>query len=143
MQRLTDMIRPDQIPDEVVEAAAVQISNGRTVAQAIAAALNAWTGMAFLPRNATRKARDATAHHPPPYQRRRTVSDYKTESIVTITGAEYEALRARVAELEEALRFYAEGNWSDGYPGGVQIDDNTLDFGGVARAALKEGESDD
>jgi hypothetical protein len=49
MQRLTDMIRPDQIPDEVVEAAAVQISNGRTVAQAIAAALNAWTGMAVFP----------------------------------------------------------------------------------------------
>ena len=40
-------------------------------------------------------------------------------------------------KLLAALRFYAEGEWSDGYPGGVKIDDNTLDFGDIARAALE------
>lgn len=45
---------------------------------------------------------------------------------------------ARIEQLEAALRFYAEGNWSDGYPGGVKVDDNTLDFGETARAALED-----
>lgn len=52
-------------------------------------------------------------------------------------------LTARVKELEEALRVYAGptgGNdfphWCDGYPGGVMVEWNTLDFGEVARAAL-------
>jgi hypothetical protein len=53
--------------------------------------------------------------------------------------------------LREALRVYAgpmewtqEGGWgvfpvwADGYPGGVYIDDKTLDFGDAARAALGE-----
>jgi hypothetical protein len=53
--------------------------------------------------------------------------------------------------LREALRVYAgpleweqEGGWgvfpvwADGYPGGVYIDDNTLDFGDAARAALEK-----
>ena len=53
--------------------------------------------------------------------------------------------------LREALRVYAgpmewtqEGGWgvfpvwADGYPGGVYIDDNTLDFGEAARAALEK-----
>ena len=64
-----------------------------------------------------------------------------------------EALQARVKVLEEALRVYAgplewtqEGGWgmfpvwADGYPGGVYLDDNTLDFGEAARAALQETE---
>jgi hypothetical protein len=53
--------------------------------------------------------------------------------------------------LREALRVYAgpmewtqEGGWgmfpvwADGYPGGVYIDDETLDFGDAARAALEK-----
>jgi hypothetical protein len=53
--------------------------------------------------------------------------------------------------LREALRVYAgpleweqEGGWgvfpvwADGYPGGVYIDDNTLDFGDAARVALEK-----
>ena len=53
--------------------------------------------------------------------------------------------------LREALRVYAgplewtqEGGWgmfpvwADGYQGGVYIDDNTLDFGDAARAALEK-----
>jgi hypothetical protein len=63
-------------------------------------------------------------------------------------------LKALIAEnerLREALRVYAgplewtqEGGWgmfpvwADGYPGGVYIDDNTLDFGDAARAALEK-----
>lgn len=46
-----------------------------------------------------------------------------------------------IEKLRAALRLYAEGQWSDGYPGGVQIDDNTLDFGDIARAALEGKES--
>lgn len=52
-------------------------------------------------------------------------------------------LRAKVEKLEGALRVYAGpvgGNdfphWSDGYPGGVMVDWNTLDYGETARAAL-------
>jgi hypothetical protein len=53
--------------------------------------------------------------------------------------------------FQEALRVYAgplewtqEGGWgvfpvwADGYPGGVYIDDENLDFGNAARAALGE-----
>ena len=46
---------------------------------------------------------------------------------------------AEIERLRAALEFYAGGEWSDGYPGGVKVDDNTLDFGDIARAAL-EGE---
>ena len=62
-----------------------------------------------------------------------------------------EALTAENERLREALRVYAgplewtqEGGWgmfpvwADGYPGGVYIDDNTLDFGDAARAALEK-----
>jgi Lar family restriction alleviation protein len=62
-----------------------------------------------------------------------------------------EALQADKAKLREALGVYAgpmewtqEGGWgmfpvwADGYPGGVYLDDNTLDFGEAARAALQE-----
>ena len=62
-----------------------------------------------------------------------------------------EALQADNARLREALRVYAgpmewtqEGGWgmfpvwADGYPGGVYLDDNTLDFGDAAREALQE-----
>ena len=61
------------------------------------------------------------------------------------------ALTAENERLREALRVYAgplewtqEGGWgmfpvwADGYPGGVYIDDETLDFGDAARAALGE-----
>jgi hypothetical protein len=62
-----------------------------------------------------------------------------------------EALTAENERLREALRVYAgplewtqEGGWgmfpvwADGYPGGVYIDDDTLDFGDAARAALEK-----
>jgi hypothetical protein len=62
-----------------------------------------------------------------------------------------EALTAENEKLREALRVYSgpmewtqEGGWgvfpvwADGYPGGVYLDDNTLDFGDAARAALQE-----
>lgn len=65
------------------------------------------------------------------------------------------ALKAENERLREALRIYAgpmewtqEGGWgvfpvwADGYPGGVYVDDNTLDYGDAARAALKEIEGD-
>ena len=54
-------------------------------------------------------------------------------------------LTDRVAELEAALRFYAESKWNDNYPGGISYKtDNTpfrldgvcLDMGDRARAAL-------
>ena len=64
---------------------------------------------------------------------------------------QHEALQADNAKLREALRVYAgpmewtqEGGWgmfpvwANGYPGGVYLDDNTLDFGEAAREALQE-----
>ena len=39
------MLRLDQVPKEAIEASAVMLSNGKTTAQAIAAAINAWPGM--------------------------------------------------------------------------------------------------
>jgi len=42
--------------------------------------------------------------------------------------------------LRDALKFYADGDWCDGYPGGVRIqqdNDTYLDFGDEARAALE------
>ncbi len=42
-------------------------------------------------------------------------------------------------EALKALRFYAEGEWSDGYPGGIKIrqgNDIALDFGETARDAI-------
>ena len=66
-------------------------------------------------------------------------------------SARIEALTAEIEELRKALRVYAgplewtqEGGWgmfpvwADGYPGGVYIDDDTLDFGDAARAALEK-----
>lgn len=53
------------------------------------------------------------------------------------------ALRAEVEKLKAALRVYAGPvggdnfpHWSDGYPGGVMVEWNTIDFGDAARAAL-------
>ncbi len=57
------------------------------------------------------------------------------------------ALSAEVERLTEALTVYAgpvmdRGEtetfpcWANGYPGGVFIDDNTLDFGDAARQAI-------
>jgi hypothetical protein len=64
-----------------------------------------------------------------------------------------EELKAENERLRKALEVYAgpmewtqEGGWgmfpvwADGYPGGVYLDDNTLDFGEAARAALQETE---
>jgi hypothetical protein len=53
---------------------------------------------------------------------------------------EIENLQAEIERLRAALRFYAEGEWSDGYPGGVKIDDNTLDFGEITRLRAREAE---
>lgn len=74
--------------------------------------------------------------------------------IMDVQAREAEALRAENARLREALRVYAgpmewtqEGGWgafpvwADGYPGGVYVDDNTLDYGDAARAALEQGET--
>lgn len=52
-----------------------------------------------------------------------------------------EALEAEIERLREALAFYANGEWSDGYPGGVKHEPNGdgvthLDFGDRAKAAL-------
>ena len=54
-----------------------------------------------------------------------------------------ETLRAEVERLKTALRVYAGPvggdsfpHWSDGYPGGVMVEWNTIDFGDAARAAL-------
>lgn len=68
-------------------------------------------------------------------------------------AAQLAEARAENARLREALRVYAgpmewtqEGGWgafpvwADGYPGGVYVDDNTLDYGDAARAALEQGE---
>lgn len=70
------------------------------------------------------------------------LADLVVRHATTIT-----ALQADVAALREALRTYAGPlddtwnekpypYWADGYPGGVFIADNTLDFGETARAAL-------
>ena len=61
-----------------------------------------------------------------------------------------ESQAARIAVLEGALRVYAGPtisshsadqrtypHWADGYPGGVFVDDNILDFGEAAREALE------
>lgn len=42
------MIKSEQVPKEAMEAAAVQLSNGKTTAEAIAAALNAWPGVRMM-----------------------------------------------------------------------------------------------
>lgn len=43
--------------------------------------------------------------------------------------------------LRDALKFYANGDWCDGYPGGVRVEGEgwtvALDFGDTARAALE------
>lgn len=47
------------------------------------------------------------------------------------------------AQLLEALKFYAKGEWSDGYPGGIKVregEDIFLDFGEMARDAIKKAE---
>lgn len=38
-------VKAEQVPKEAIEAAAVMLSNGKTTAQALAAAINAWPGM--------------------------------------------------------------------------------------------------
>jgi len=59
-----------------------------------------------------------------------------------ITGdqilAEMLALKEENERLKEALKFYAEGNWNDNYPGGVDCGDSIIDMGHRARQALKE-----
>jgi len=74
-----------------------------------------------------------------------------TEHLIDTLADRIEALTAENERLREALRVYAgplewtqEGGWgmfpvwADGYPGGVYIDDDTLDFGDAARAALEK-----
>lgn len=53
---------------------------------------------------------------------------------------EAKTLRKRVEKLEKALRFYAEGYWPDGYPGGVMESkgDTIIDTGETARWALED-----
>jgi hypothetical protein len=46
---------------------------------------------------------------------------------------------AREAKLIEALRFYADGEWQDNYPGGVYRD-GCLDYGDKARTIIAEME---
>lgn len=60
------MLKPDQVPKEAIEAAAVMLSNGKTTAQAIAAALNAWPGMSTGPNIYGRQ--DAVMHLPLPQE---------------------------------------------------------------------------
>ena len=44
--------------------------------------------------------------------------------------ADYRSLLTRVSELEEGLRFYAEGDWNDAHPGGVNVPcKNSGDYG--------------
>lgn len=45
-----------------------------------------------------------------------------------------------IQKLLEALKFYANGNWADGYPGGIRCENNILDFGDTAQTALQEYE---
>ena len=48
---------------------------------------------------------------------------------------------SRAKDLVKALRFYAAGEWSDGYPGGVKVregDNISLDFGETACVALEK-----
>ena len=86
------------------------------------------------------------------YVPREAVELPRTEPEPEQTDADrIEALTAENERLREALRVYAgplewtqEGGWgmfpvwADGYPGGVYIDDDTLDFGDAARAALEK-----
>jgi hypothetical protein len=86
------------------------------------------------------------------YVPREAVELPRTEPEPEQTDADrIEALTAEVELLRTALRVYAgplewtqEGGWgmfpvwADGYPGGVYIDDDTLDFGDAARAALEK-----
>jgi hypothetical protein len=86
------------------------------------------------------------------YVPREAVELPRVEPEPTVTDADrIEALTAENERLREALRVYAgplewtqEGGWgmfpvwADGYPGGVYIDDDTLDFGDAARAALEK-----
>ena len=48
-------------------------------------------------------------------------------------------LVAEIERLRAALEFYANGEWADGYPGGVYVESGTaiIDTGEKARAALK------
>jgi len=63
--------------------------------------------------------------------------DRPDEAVEYVRAAEIERLR-------EALRFYATGEWSENYPGGVLYDPNGtgitthVDYGEIARAALGE-----
>lgn len=51
---------------------------------------------------------------------------------------ELESLRAENARLREALEFYGdETKYNDDYPGGLMDDDCGIDFGHLAREALK------
>lgn len=43
------MLKPEMVPREATEAAAVQLSNGKNTTQAIAAAINAWPGVDYRP----------------------------------------------------------------------------------------------
>ena len=88
------------------------------------------------------------------------LADVSKALMATAEAAASSAKKAMEAEAKlsvarEALRIYAgpmewtqEGGWgvfpvwADGYPGGVYVDDNTLDYGDAARAALKEIEGD-
>lgn len=44
-----------------------------------------------------------------------------------------------IERLRDALKFYATGEWADGYPGGVYVEGvrgTIIDTGEIARAAL-------
>jgi hypothetical protein len=49
-------------------------------------------------------------------------------------------LEADNERMREALRFYAEGDWNDNYPGGVVVPNTccTIDTGSVAKKALQK-----
>jgi len=76
-------------------------------------------------------------------QRARSVQLEETMSIEEL--AFYAAwLEAERDRLREALEFYADGDWNERYPCGVWYDHDEaiIDFGQVARAALRKADDD-
>jgi hypothetical protein len=82
-----------------------------------------------------------------------TVSEWRDVPVVQedCTMTDWPQKNAEIERLRAALRFYAGPvggdtfpHWADGYPGGVMVDWNIVDFGHTARAALtQEKQSDD
>lgn len=50
----------------------------------------------------------------------------------------HKAIEAKLRVAIEALEFYANGNWADGYPGGIRCEDSVLDFGDTACEVLEK-----